>query len=62
MAALALTGLSARPDALWFTICNEMKDSLKEPYLRALFSFLSAQKHDGYDRILVSTVQSAVDS
>lgn len=50
MAALALAGYSTQADALWQKTCRELKDSLKEPYLKAMFSFLTKD----FSSVLVS--------
>ena len=44
MAALALAGYSTHAEALWHETWRELKDSVKEPYLRAMFSFLTCKK------------------
>ena len=44
MAALALAGYNTQADALWQRTCRDLKDSLKEPYLRAMFTFLTSKR------------------
>lgn len=58
MAALALAGYSNHADALWHKTCKELKDSVKEPYLRAMFSFLTSRKD--FPSILVSTPHALI--
>jgi hypothetical protein len=52
MAALALAGYSSRGTDLWQKTCKELKDTLKEPYLRAMFSYLSSKDSKDFLAIL----------
>ncbi|KAI5709710.1 hypothetical protein M8J76_002037 [Diaphorina citri] len=49
--AMALAGYSAQNSGLWRSACMESKQQLTDPYLMAIFAFLTADG-DNYDSIL----------
>lgn len=51
--ALALSGFTSEKRALWQQTSSELRSSLADPYIRAIFSFLTADG-DNYDAVLVS--------
>ncbi|XP_026683490.1 GATOR complex protein MIOS-A-like [Diaphorina citri] len=51
--AMALAGYSAQNSGLWRSACMESKQQLTDPYLMAIFAFLTADG-DNYDSILPS--------
>ena len=53
MVAMALSGFTEEPNALWRKTCSELRVSLKNAYLRAMFAFLAGNK-DSYEDVLVS--------
>lgn len=52
--AMALAGFSDDKNSMWRRFCPALKAKLKDPYLRAIFSFLTAENYN-YDIVLVST-------
>ena len=52
--AMALSGFTNEKKALWHEISAELRPSLTDPYIRAIFSFLTAEA-DNYDGVLVSS-------
>lgn len=52
MVAMALAGFTEERSAMWRKTCNELRLSLKNPYLRAMFAFLACDK-DNFDEVLV---------
>ncbi len=52
MVAMALSGFSEDKNTLWRDKCQGLSSKLHNPYLRALFAFLTADG-DNYDDILV---------
>ncbi|XP_026687681.1 GATOR complex protein MIOS-like, partial [Diaphorina citri] len=57
--AMALAGYSAQNSGLWRSACMESKQQLTDPYLMAIFAFLTADG-DNYDSILVSELYVAM--
>ena len=53
--AMALSGFSDDRNTLWRDLCGGLSGNLDNPYLRAMFAFLTAD-NDNYDAILVSIV------
>lgn len=51
--AMALAGYTDDKSALWREISGSLKRQLNDPYLRAMFTFLTAEDLN-YDEILVS--------
>lgn len=51
--AMALAGYTDDKSALWREISGSLKKQLNDPYLRAMFTFLTAEDLN-YDEILVS--------
>ncbi|KAL1463656.1 hypothetical protein WDU94_015390 [Cyamophila willieti] len=49
--SMALAGYSAQSSGLWRQACMESKQQLTDPYLKAIFAFLTADG-DNYDSIL----------
>ncbi|XP_043215584.1 GATOR complex protein MIOS-A-like isoform X2 [Amphibalanus amphitrite] len=49
--AMALSGFTNEKKALWHEISAELRPSLTDPYIRAIFSFLTAEADD-YDGVL----------
>ena len=55
--AMAISGFTGDDrNALWQEQCRSLGASLLNPYLRALFAFLTISSGDSYDTILVSFV------
>ena len=52
MIAMALSGFSEEKKSLWKEMCGALHNKLKNPYLRAMFAFMTAEG-DNYDEILV---------
>ena len=50
---MALSGFTNEKKALWHEISGELRPSLTDPYIRAIFSFLTAEA-DNFDGVLVS--------
>ena len=53
MVAMALSGFSDDANTLWKEICATLSPQLTDPYLRAMFAFLTAEG-DNYEQVLVS--------
>lgn len=53
LVALALSGYSKETREAWREVWHSLRLSLSEPYLHALFAFLTAQD-DSYHQLLVS--------
>lgn len=53
---MALAGFSDDKNSMWRQFCASPKTKLNDPYLRAMFSFLTAENNN-YDNILVRTVK-----
>ena len=52
MIAMALSGFSEDKKSLWKEMCGSLHSKLQNPYLRAMFAFMTAEA-DSYDDILV---------
>jgi hypothetical protein len=55
LVAMALAGFTDDRNSLWRETCTRLKTELNEPYLSAMFTFLTAD-HDRIELVLVSTV------
>lgn len=53
--AMALAGFSDDKNSMWRQFCAQPKAKLNDPYLRALFAFLTAENYN-YDSVLVKLV------
>lgn len=53
--AMALAGFSDDKNSMWRQFCAEPKSKLSDPYLRAMFLFLTAENYN-YDQVLVIVV------
>ena len=51
--AMALSGFTKEKNALWCEMCSSLCQNLKNPYLRAMFGFLTTCDNS-YDAVLVS--------
>lgn len=51
--AMALAGFSDDKNSIWKQFCTTAKQKLTDPYLKAIFSFLTAENFN-YDGVLVS--------
>lgn len=51
--AMALAGCTDEKGALWNQVCNGLKQQMTNPYIRALFSFLTMDR-ENYEGVLVS--------
>lgn len=51
--AMALAGFSDDKNSMWRHFCSSPKAKLSDPYLRAMFAFLTAENYN-YNYILVS--------
>lgn len=51
--AMALAGFSDDVNSMWRQFCAQPKAKLQDPYLRAMFSFLTAENYN-YDNVLVN--------
>lgn len=51
--AMALAGFSDDKNSMWRHFCGSPKAKLSDPYLRAMFAFLTADNYN-YDSVLVS--------
>lgn len=51
--AMALAGFTDDKNSMWRQLCYNTKAQLTDPYLRAMFSFLTADNYN-YDHVLVS--------
>ena len=56
--AMALSGFTLEKNALWRQTCCDLRRSLGNPYLQAIFSFLASKKSN-YDDVLVSFLLAA---
>lgn len=54
MAAIALSGLSFEKGNAWRVQCKAVRNNIKDPYLRAMFAFLSPDNDPNYEAVLVS--------
>jgi len=52
--AMALSGFNNTKNALWLTKCKELHNQITDPYLRAIFTFLTCMEDD-YSELLVGT-------
>lgn len=50
--AMALAGFTDDKNSMWRKMCTTIKAQLSDPYLRAMFSFLTAENYT-YDQVLV---------
>lgn len=50
--AMALAGFTDDKSSMWRKMCSSTKSQLSDPYLRAMFSFLTADNYT-YDQVLV---------
>lgn len=55
MAAIALAGLSFEKSAMWRSQCILAHSQINDPYLRAIFSFLTPDNDHTYDAVLVNS-------
>lgn len=53
--AMALAGFTDDKNSMWRKMCASTKSQLSDPYLRAMFSFLTADNYT-YDHVLVIQV------
>lgn len=53
--AMALAGFSEDKNSMWRQFCAQPRAKLNDPYLRALFAFLTAE-NSNYDSVLVKFV------
>lgn len=51
--AMALAGFTDDKNSIWKQFCSMAKQKLTDPYLKAIFSFLTAENHN-YESVLVS--------
>ncbi|KAK3592025.1 hypothetical protein CHS0354_031537 [Potamilus streckersoni] len=57
--AMALAGFTNEKNALWRKTCANLRHSLEDPYLRAMFTFLSSDK-ENFDEVLTEEPCMAV--
>lgn len=50
--AMALAGFSDDKNSMWRQLCSTTRSQLNDPYLRAMFAFLTAENYT-YDNVLV---------
>lgn len=50
--AVALAGFSDDRNSVWKQFCTSSRSKITDPYLKAMFAFLTAENHN-YDNILV---------
>lgn len=53
MAAIALSGLNFEKGNAWRVQCKGVRAHIKDPYLRAMFAFLSPDNDPNYEAVLV---------
>ncbi|XP_055877328.1 GATOR complex protein MIOS-A-like [Biomphalaria glabrata] len=58
--AMALSGFTEDPNALWRRTCGTLRYQLENPYLRAMFAFLACEE-DNYEDVLNEEVMSVED-
>lgn len=51
--AMALAGFTDEKNSMWRKMCSTTKSQLSDPYLRAMFAFLTADNYT-YDHVLVN--------
>jgi len=51
--ALALSGYTRDTNSLWREMCQSIKSQLSDPYLKAIFTFLTSDS-ESYSEIIVS--------
>lgn len=56
---MALAGFSDDKNSLWKHFCSSPKAKLTDPYLKAMFAFLTAE-NGSYDGVLVSNESNFV--
>lgn len=54
MAAISLAGINFEKSAMWRSQCILAHSQISDPYLRAMFSFLTPDNDHTYDTVLVS--------
>lgn len=59
--AMALAGFSDDKNSLWKHFCSSPKAKLGDPYLKAMFAFLTAE-NGNYDAVLVNILCGRVRS
>ena len=57
MVAMALSGYTGKEGGLWTSMCSELTATLRNPYLKALFQFLTSEDV-GYEAIIVRPFDS----
>lgn len=50
------SGFSDDKNSIWRELCQPTRTHLTDPYLRAMFAFLTSDK-DSYDGVLVSFIE-----
>lgn len=50
---MALSGYSDNPGSIWRQLCSNSKNYLTDPYIRSIFTFLTAE-NGNYEAVLVS--------
>lgn len=53
--AMALAGFTDDKNSMWRQLCFNTKAQLNDPYLRSMFSFLTAENYN-YEHVLVSFI------
>lgn len=59
MAAIALSGFSFEKSAIWRSQCATAQTQISDPYLRAMFAFLTPD-NGSHDKVLVSEIISSI--
>lgn len=57
MVAMALAGFCDERNSLWRQFCQMTLKDLTDPYLRAMFAFLTSE--DSYDLVLVCSIENS---
>lgn len=55
--AMALAGFSDDKSSMWRQLCSNTRSQLTDPYLRAMFAFLTAESYN-YENVLVISFNS----
>lgn len=53
MAAIALSGLNFEKGTMWRTQSKAVRAKIQDPYLRAMFAFLSPETDPNFEMVLV---------
>lgn len=50
--AMALSGYTGERNSVWREMCQSLKSQLKDPYMKAMFAFLTSESESDFDEII----------